>query len=80
MWCSSDYVSLSVVTFQPTIAQAEDAIETVEEFLVVGDRNDCLLLKGNPAKQIHHNTYALGVASGCRLVGKDDARPIGERA
>ena len=62
------------------VAQADDAVEAPQDFLVMRHRDDGgLLLDGQLVKQVHHDAGALGVERGCRLVGENDAGTVGER-
>ena len=47
----------------------------------MGDDNDRrLLIDGDPAQQIHNNACARRIERRGRLVGENDARPVGKRA
>ena len=66
---------------QPAVAQPEDVIEAVEDHFVMGHDDDRgTLIDGDPAQQIHHDSSARRIERGGRLIGKNDARPVGERA
>jgi hypothetical protein len=63
------------------LTQPEDAIETAEDLLVVGDGDDRgLLLGGELAKEVHVDASPFGVERSGRLVGDDDPWPVGERS
>ena len=56
-------------------------VEPVEDFLVVGDRgNRSVLVKCNLTKQVHDEPGAMRVKGCRRLVGKDNAWPVGQSA
>lgn len=58
--------------------QPEDMVESAEDHLVVGDADDRgALIHRNFVQQVHDNARPLQVERRGRLVGKNDARPIG---
>src|SRR6266508_6685426 len=63
------------------VPQLKDVIEPVEDFLIVGDCDDRgVLVKRDLTKQVHDKPGAMGVEGRRRLVGKDDAWPVGQSA
>ena len=69
------------LVLEPTITQHEHAIESIEDLFVVGDRDDGgILVQSKLAQQVHDDLRALRIQRRRGLVGKDDARAIGERA
>ena len=63
------------------IAQLKDVVEAVKNHFVVRDDDDRgTLLDGDPAQQIHDDSGACRIERCGRLVGEDDARPVGKRA
>jgi hypothetical protein len=66
---------------KPAIAQPENVIEPIENHFVMRDADDrSFLINGDPAQQVHHDPGALRIERRGRLIGQNDARPIGKRA
>ena len=66
---------------QPAVAQTEYPVEAAENRLVAGDDEDRrVLIESDAAQEIHDGAGACGIERRGRLVGENDARPIGERA
>ena len=69
------------VSLEPTVPELEDSVEPIKDFIVVRYRDNCgLLINGNLAEQIHDQSGAVRVEGRRRFIGKDDARPVSERA
>jgi hypothetical protein len=65
----------------PAVAQAHQAVEAVEDLLVVGDGEDAgALVGGDLAQERHHHARALAVERRGLFVGQDDPRALGARA
>ena len=56
-------------------------IEPVQDHFVMSDDDDCgPLISGDPPQQIHHDSGASRIERCGRLVGENNARPVGKRA
>ena len=67
--------------FKPAVAQPKDVIEPIEDHFVMRDADDRgILFDGDPPQQVHHDPGALRVQRRRRLIGENDAGPVGKRA
>jgi hypothetical protein len=65
--------------FEATVSQLENAIEAIEDLVIVSYCDDRgILIDGNLAEQVHDDPGSMRVERRGRLVGKDDARPVGQ--
>ena len=65
--------------FHAPIPQANDLVQTPQDFVIVRHNNGCRsLLDSQLPKKIHDDCAALGIERGRWFVGKDDPRLVSE--